>query len=118
MLLSEAIREGAKKRPQNFEWYFSRVGSGVVTSCALGAAFESWYGEPNDGIAVSDILYREFPVLNSIIARCPTGTPGCKLYLCGIEVEVYATIGHLNDDHKWSREQIADYVATIEATNA
>jgi hypothetical protein len=49
----------------------------------------------------------EWDALLGAIAPCPAG---CFLF-CPVVGEV---IQHLNDSHRWTREQIADFVATIE----
>jgi hypothetical protein len=97
MKLSEAIRLGAMLKPQGFG-----LGSGnprAEATCALGAAYEaarvtgSW---PS--------LLLVFPQLKHIEElACPV----CRDKQDGL-------IAHLNDDHRWSREQIADWVEQIE----
>lgn len=101
MKLSEAIRLGAMLRPQSFGWQ-EAVSSG---SCALMAANEAI------GNAMSDFfgVVNAFPMLNEK-RECPT---------CGEHHELHWIIAmHLNDKYRWTREQIADLVATIEAQAA
>lgn len=83
-------------KPQGFGF-----GSGYPTApatCALGAAYEAsrcgngWSG-----------LERRFPIVNTLPLKCPT---------CGKTTPVM--LPHLNDDHKWTREEIADWVECIE----
>lgn len=101
MQLSEAIRLGAMTHPQGFDHY-EREGR----TCALGAAANAAgvrranCGEP----CVSE----RWPFLNDVIAPCPA---------CGDVIDVCelgGIITHLNDDHRWTREAIADWVSTVE----
>lgn len=108
MRLSEAIRLGAMMRPQAKEDLF--VGG---HSCALGAAYEaiglmtpdtdrcnnpsSWHWRTRDA----------FPLLEEKVS-CPIGdcwrTPDDLAYVTT----------HLNDEHGWTREAIADWVESVE----
>src|SRR6476646_3622342 len=108
MKLSEAIRLGAMLRPQAFGFAFSKGGS-----CALGAAQEAM------GIKSSSFRCFEespwYPIFRYFIAiqaQCPA---------CGLKVtdsfSVFL-IPHLNDTHRWSREQIADWLETLEPPDA
>lgn len=121
MLLSEAIREGARLRPQTTEGdYFGRV-DGVLCSCALGAAYEARDRrkepihrtpvEHLEGFAAGDIFDSVFPVVKVQI-KCPV-MPECGAIKW--PADLGWIVAHLNDDHKWTREQIADFVATVEA---
>ena len=101
MKLSEAIRLGAMLRPQYQGAYFGGGGS-----CALGAALEAIgrlaYNEVLQGCS-GDL---EFPII-AVSAGCP---------ICTFDVHrLGCTVTHLNDEHGWTREAIADWVATIEA---
>ena len=99
MRLSEAIRLGAMLHPQTF----GRVGryddgAKVVATCALGAAKEAGY-------FVGGLF-----AVRCERQRCPDAK--C---LYGRRRRVYLTswIAHLNDKHRWTREQIADWVDTV-----
>lgn len=99
MKLSEAIRLGAMLRPQVFGDYFISGGS-----CAVGAAAEAC------GIAESGTQrFRVFEHSHvSVFARsCP---------VCGFPPS--NVVVHLNDWHRWTRERIADWVATVEPKDA
>jgi hypothetical protein len=103
MKLSEAIRLGSLLRPQGFRALVDPYGG----SCALGAAMEAT-GHPTKApreIEPWDV----FPLLTSgLLFRCPRCHHTNELQgMCGI-------ILCLNDTHKWTRERIADWVATIE----
>ncbi len=99
--LAEAIRFGAKRRPdQAFGEYYH----GPRASCALGAAFEGLYRLPEEvGQLHPKRLDRLFDCLEGTIRRCPEG---CKKTLI-----LAAMIIHLNDDHQGDRERIAVWVA-------
>lgn len=96
MRLSEAIRLGAMMRPQVFGEYYVDGGS-----CAMGAACEA------AGVSGQQIQRYEMQWPDIINASCPACT-GHRIWA--------STIVHLNDDHRWTREQIADWVQTIEPT--
>ena len=101
--LSEAIRIGAAKRPQTYFSFFRKEANGLC-SCALGAAYEgvnlSLPVENERGdIKVSDANYslfiNMFPFLLSLEEQ------GAKLF---------RRITYRNDELKWTREQIADWL--------
>ena len=101
MKLSEAIRLGAMLRPQAFKVYFW-----LDNSCALGAAAEAAgvsYGCTSTAHFRIVLLW---PWLRTMVGR---QCPACALDACPRKL-----IAHLNDDHKWTRERIADWVATVE----
>lgn len=97
--LAEFIRNGAGRRSeQAFGDYFD----GTNASCALGAAYDAMYRLPaKPGHPTRDLDWF-FDCLDTVKA-CPGD--GCKkrLFLAAIIV-------HLNDDHRWSREQIAQWL--------
>jgi hypothetical protein len=103
--LASFIRAGAERRPeQAYGDYFK----GQRASCALGAAYEGMYRLPRqaEGLHPTKDLEWFFDCLEGTIRRCPG--EGCqkKLALASIIV-------HLNDDHRWSREQIATWLESI-----
>lgn len=109
MKLSEAIRLGAMLKPQGRELYID-----AGKTCAVGAALDAigvldWFlaqgGDPTDW----------FPELSRDINRPPNSR--CPISGCDdsdARFNIASTIFHLNDDHRWTREQIADWVETIE----
>jgi hypothetical protein len=106
--LAEAILTGASRRPlQSFDAYYGEEGG----SCALGAAYEGIYHLPThvEGRR-PDKLYRFFHCLENVSRWCPVG---CKKH-----IPTGAMIVHLNDDHRWTREQIAAWVRGEEAAPA
>ncbi len=97
--LAHAILAGARLRPQSFGSYFSSDGR----SCALGAAYEGIYVLPRDAESILPRrLERFFHCLEHVIRACPEG--------CHKRLPLAPLIVHLNDDHRWSREQIAAWL--------
>ncbi len=98
--LAQAILAGARRRPaQAFGAYYSNGGS-----CALGAAYEGIYALPGDAKTVRpQRMDRFFHCLENVSKYCPAG---CKKH-----IPTAAMIVHLNDDHLWTREQIADWLS-------
>lgn len=107
MKLSEAIKEGAKIRPQSFGQFFGGTDNPhEITSCAIGAAYEAACGmasirDANDGLVeLGKAVHVDF---KSYVTEP----------LFGRNLGLYRTIIMLNDDSKWTREQIADWLETI-----
>jgi hypothetical protein len=98
--LAEAILSGAERRPrQSFGMYFGPEGG----SCALGAAYDGVYRLPESVRGTHPTrMDRFFHCLENVSKRCPAG--------CRKQVPIAALIVHLNDDHRWTREQIADWL--------
>jgi hypothetical protein len=98
--LAEAILSGAERRPrQSFGTYFGPEGG----SCALGAAYDGVYRLPESVRGTHPTrMDRFFHCLENVSKRCPAG--------CRKKVPIAALIVHLNDDHRWTREQIADWL--------
>ena len=97
MKLSAAILLGSTLRKQCFGDSF--VGGG---SCAIGAAYEALgYNKFNLPDCCKVWPWLDVPV------ECP---------VCGESEPTTAAIisVHLNDGHKWTRERIAEWVATVE----
>jgi hypothetical protein len=105
--LSEAMRLGAMLSPQGF----SEAGDG---RCALQSA--------GDAEGITSITSDGWPATPymQLTARWPIlGTQrGCPLCSWGRAFDddcvTRKVIWHLNDTHRWTREQIADWVQTIE----
>lgn len=101
--LAEFIRAGARRRPdQAFGDYYK----GKHASCALGAAYEGMYRLPQDmsGQHPTRDLEWFFDCLEGSLRKCPGGE-GCTKTL-----SLAAILVHLNDTHRWSREQIAAWL--------
>ena len=100
--LASFIRDGIRRRPdQAFGDYYK----GRSASCALGAAYEAMYRLPDDagGQRPTRDLDWFFDCLDKVKA-CPA--EGCKkrLFLAALMV-------HLNDDHRWTRDEVATWLA-------
>lgn len=104
MKLSDAIRLGAMLRPQD---YGELTGIG---SCVLQAAAEAIGSYPTYGVALErwDWITTE------------VGAPLCCPSGCGTisQSPQWMMASHLNDYHHWTRERIADWVASIEPQEA
>lgn len=103
MTLSEAIRLGAMMKPQAFN---SGSDGG---SCALRAAHDA-LGLSSvmtvSGYAVinySELAHR-YPMLHTV-SVCPH---------CGFDDTTVSLVWHLNDQHHWTRERIADWIDSLE----
>ena len=101
MKLSEAIMLGAALKPQGFGQIL-RDGK----TCALGAAHDSlglsFRCEYGGGCELENL----YPFLMGQQFECPECGGGDRL--------AFIIASHLNDRHKWSREKIAEWVASIE----
>lgn len=105
MKLSEAIRLGAMLKPQAFGSLRSLEAVNdrgsilglrlIEKTCAYGAAIDAGYTSSGRG----DCIFVQ------TIHECPA---------CGLEMTVGMVVMHLNDTHRWTRERIADFVATVE----
>lgn len=128
--LSEAIREGAKLKPQGSDTFFSVAGydrkEGLYkhSTCALGAAFDFIEGEVDDSeVAVwsndeiEDTLVFAFPLLKGVEdVKCPGRD--CALFGGRHDSTLFNVITTLNDAHGWEREEIADWVEQFETVKA
>lgn len=103
MKLSEAIRLGAMLNPQGFG-KFERNGN----TCALGAALATLTYD-KEKITQSEMFQIHWPWI--VVQEQEIVCPGCRKQTRGC---VFFMIVHLNDDHYWTREQIADWVESIE----
>jgi len=106
MKLSEAIRLGAMIRPKADGWFFLDG-----ASCAQGAALEAC-GTPYDDDFTAQLNFHFtvqllWPWAGQREACCP---------VCDRQQSVKGIIAHLNNrsGHSWTREAIADWVATVE----
>jgi hypothetical protein len=95
MKLSEAIRLGAMLKPQAFTGHAGGVGSCALLAASDACGIEPQFNEMSQRLAVNyDALSDRFPVLTA---------------------ELMFAIFWRNDTLKLTREEIADYVATLEA---
>lgn len=92
MKLSEAIRLGSKGTAQIYGRFYDEIGN----SCALGAALKSY------GLKVSDVSEWSMRPMFKRMTTCPEG--------CGVKLDLYSQIVHLNDDHRITREAISEWL--------
>jgi hypothetical protein len=108
--LAKAIRLGAARRPQCFGSYFDERGG----SCALGAAYDGMYEMPREarepGEVVPRNLERLFHCLEDVVKQCPEKAEAAEAN-CRKRLPLGAMIVHLNDDHGWTREHIAEWLS-------
>jgi hypothetical protein len=99
MKLSEAIREGAKLRPQAFGVYFDFAINDIApcASCAMGAAYEAATGTICSDLRL-DQLAQHFPELT--IEKVWGRSKGT----------LWGHILDLNDNKRIKRESIADWL--------
>jgi len=121
---SEAIREGAKIRPQAFFGYVRGGGT-----CALGAGLEAILDRPlsadecatKEGlrsiVQAADFWNRYHYLRTETVAPCDCRVvSGFREWGGGdnTSTRLDNLIVHLNNDHKWTREQIADWLESEE----
>jgi hypothetical protein len=106
--LSELIREGAKLRPQGFGDYFTSNDDLENCSCALGAALEiltGTYGyDAHNHPSLAGKL-GEFLAVNAGIDATVSHP-----YLDWQQTSIFKAVVILNDELKWTRERIADWL--------
>lgn len=103
MKLSEAILLGSIGTNQGFGGLIDKQGR----TCALGAALVAIGGIGEDFVTDNVINSQGWAWIQHIQAKCPCG---CVVYSSFI---IYI-ITHLNDHKKWTRPQIAAWVASLE----
>lgn len=137
MKLSEAIRAGAKIRPQAYGSFhttrsfgnFLRALAGMkpkAASCALGAAYEA--GGLGSRITTSPIAHRTFrgsvEAGETVEVMLHPDEWNAVFYLsldcpqCDTHDALNKLIPHLNDTHRWTREEIALFVERLERVAA
>lgn len=103
MKLSEAMKQGATMHPQGAGAYAGRQGNKWYT-CALGAAYEGITGNLPRMARLSRRPFNSVPELAKVYdireAHPISGGRG----------DLWWLISDLNDNHHWSREQIADWL--------
>ncbi len=112
MKLSEAMRLGAMLKPQGFGAMINVWGG----TCALGAVADAVGQElvwPPAWCPILDVLWlrTRYPILDMFaIDPVIPGAYSGRLSLADVIVR-------LNDDHRWTRERIADWIeANFEST--
>lgn len=116
MKLSEAIFLGSTISPQTFGRLKWSGRSLAYKTCALGAAYDAagilqgLLSIPASAKAERLIVVEEaFPWALSARTHCP---------ICGGNEGVLDVVIDLNDNHRWTRERIAEWVAKIEPPDA
>lgn len=110
MKFSEAIRLGAMLKPQGF-----RSIAANERTCAFGAAYEAVgiltaFLGTKDYDRRRDLVYGAFPIIPKLPHKCFV----CRAFALPDGV----IVTHLNDQHRWTREQIADWIEKIEQQQA
>ena len=109
MRLSEAIRLGAMLGSQTRGAFFRKRGDDMAT-CALGAAIEA-LGAKDKGLYLS---FTTWPILNLPVPEEEVPRD-LRIAFCWRPLQTLSsTIMELNDRAKWTRTQIADWVAEFE----
>ncbi len=100
MRLSEAIRIGALIHPQAHGRTVALSAPGeIYATCAIGAACIG------AGLKYEDIVYNQYLVYARFDLNKMVVSP-----IDGREWPLDAVIMNLNDDHRWSRNAIADWI--------
>lgn len=116
--LSEAILLGSTKHPQKFGGFITEKDGKVTETCALVAALDC-IGIVDESVEKGQCIqaWKVFPILTKHVNGCPACGKRSTISL-GFELidltEVAMIIPHLNDDHRWTRPQIAEWVKTVE----
>jgi hypothetical protein len=109
MKLSEAIRLGAMLRAQGFGRLYTPA---TGRTCALGAAADAVGAlVVNVGEYGFDVVRAKVPIEWFWATKTNVS---CPVRRCGYANRAEGVVMHLNDSHGWTRERIADWVATIE----
>lgn len=106
MKLSEAIRLGATISKQICGQLMDSEGN----TCAIGSALVA--------CGAKEMMARRAYVLFPLLAQrvpIPNVITGRYADVRNLNADVYSIITHLNDVFGWTREQIADWVETVEA---
>lgn len=122
MKMSEAIFLGASLTKQAVNKFFVREHGVVVSTCAIGGALIAInaleeigdFGDENNDFNVTPAIRKRWSwALDDFITPQLFHQP-CPAHCLGFLRTPVEMIAHLNDNHEWSRERIADWVATIE----
>ena len=100
MKLYEAIRLGSMLHPQGFGVGRRYVGGVVTKTCALGAAMEALGNTEYNNLCKDLMSKKSMP--------CPIHSYN------EFEYNICSIVVHLNDHHRWTRPQIADWLEPIE----
>lgn len=118
MKLSEAIRLGAMMKPQAFGklrrvvYFYKGQPRQEIRTCALGAALDACgllTVEDPQSVPFGDLFERHPEITTTLMQYCRN--PMIESDRTG---SVHEVIVYLNDNCRWTREQIADWIACIE----
>ncbi len=112
MKLSEAILLGSIGTEQGFGPASMYVGN----RCAMGAALFSITDVPNNNLDGLERMGRHWPWIDHLCVPAPADIFSQSIAL-GQPCRIVSLIWMLNDLCKWTRPQIAAWVATIEPQN-
>lgn len=101
--LSALMRQGAALHPQGYGAYRERIGDKLCT-CAIGATLEAAGSWEYDG---------PFTVLYRALGHGIAGEFVHASYDDEKGIDLFGIIINLNDDAKWTREEIADWLESI-----
>lgn len=102
MYLDEILLCGAAKRPQTYGSYFAYNDNHEICSCAIGAINECLTNEPYYSGVCEMLLDHNIDI--STMVKHPVTER---------KIELYSAIVNLNDEYRWTREQIAEWLKTI-----
>lgn len=97
---SEMIRLGTMTTQQAFGYLFSEHGD----ACAIGAA---WLGSGRPPVPVVDDWNEVYEWFDNLFGDKFHNCPGDK---CSAGETLPELTWHLNDNHKWDRQRIADWL--------
>jgi len=107
--VANAIRKGSKQHPR-----IGKSGWNGTGTCAAGAMYVGFGLKPTMHVFVrQDQLPPEVERFLKTAMYCPV--PDCTNNK--FSNEVLGVLVHLNDEHSWSRCQIADWIANAEPLN-
>lgn len=69
----------------------------------------------NPGNRMMELLLKQMPDLVEVHTCCPAYDANQLMLFCGAGQPLSWLIVHLNDDHRWTREQIADWLDAVDA---
>jgi hypothetical protein len=113
MRLSEAIRLGSMLRKQGFGRLFVHAAEGDLRSCALGAAEEALRGGAAYDWRHADKVGDVYTIYSELLDS-RNSCPRCAERDVQYSAQTQAIVHHLNDDHRWTREAIADWLEALE----
>lgn len=105
--LSEAMRKGAKIRPQTRNHYYAMGDDGRWCSCAMGAAIEGALGN------MELITRHGAEVLFGGVLGDFVTAPDVRISDSDEKIKLMKAVLCLNDDLEWTRERIADWLEGI-----